>query len=38
MGLKNNEISARRYFWGYNYPEEMLNYILVLVPNEIKLL
>ena len=36
MGLKNNEISARRYMEHHSYPEEVLNYIHVLVPNDRK--
>ena len=36
MGLKNNEISAKKYFKHYNYPEEVLNYIRALIPNDIK--
>ena len=36
MGLKNNDISARRYFKHYNYPGKMLNYIRAVIPNDIK--
>ena len=36
MGLKNNENSEGKTFKHYNHLEEVLNYILSLVPNDMK--
>ena len=36
MGLKNNEKSEGKTFKHYNHLEEVLNYILSLVPNDMK--
>ena len=36
MGLKITKIQQKNTFEHYNYPEEVLNYIRALVPNDVK--